>query len=111
MSLVANMLDARSVMEFQVLLDLGLPPPFRRLVQRKLDSPVAVCHDLRHQRGIFSRDVFIVEVLVERKTHHRGIEVYPTVHLVPAYVAHYVVDMQQACGTSQVIVRLANVPG
>ena len=105
------MLHARPVVELQILLDLRLPPPLRRLIQGEFHPPVAVRHHLRHQRRVLGRDVFIVEVLIERKTHHGRVKVYPAVHLIPAHIADYVVNMQQACGAGQVVFPLGNVSG
>jgi hypothetical protein len=35
-------------------------------------------------------------VLVEREAHYLGVEVDPAIHLVPAHVAHHVIDVEQA---------------
>ena len=91
--------------------NLGFAFALRRLVKRELDPVVPVRHHFGHEGRVFGRDVLIVEVLIERKAHHRGVKIYPTVHLVPAHVPDYVVHMQQPCGTRQVVVRFANVSG
>ncbi len=35
-------------------------------------------------------------MLIQREAHHIGVEVDPLIHLVPADVAHHVINMQQA---------------
>jgi len=104
-------LDAGTLVEVEVLLDLGLAAAFGGLVDGELDVAVAVGHDLRHEGGVFGGDVVVVEVLVEAEAHDVGVEVDPLVHGVPADVADDVVDVEEADGTGDVVVRDGLVAG
>src|ERR1700761_3033927 len=50
-------------------------------------------------------------MLVEGKTHNGGVELNPAVHLVPAHIAHHVIDVEQAGRTSQMVLALLDVSG
>ena len=90
--------------EVEILFDLRFLLAFGRLVDGELHVAVAVGHHLRHERGVFGGDVLVVEVLVEREAHDVGVEIDPLVHLVPAHVAHHVVDVEQADGARDRVV-------
>ena len=99
-----DVLHAGPRIEIEILFDLRFLFAFGRLVDGEFDVAVAVGHHLRHQRGVFGGDVFVVEVLIEREAHHAGVEIDPLVHLVPAHVAHHVIDVEQADGARDVVV-------
>ncbi len=106
-----DVLDARTLVEVEVLFDLGLAATFGWLVDGELDVAVAVGHHLGHQSGVFGGYVFVVEVLVEAEAHDVGVEVDPLVHGVPAYVADHVVDVNEANWAGDVVVGDMTVAG
>ena len=106
-----HVLDAGALVEVEVLLDLGLAAAFGGLVDGEFDVAVAVGHDLGHERGVLGGDVVVVEVLVEAEAHDVAVEVDPLVHGVPADVADDVVDVEEADGAGDVVVRDGVVAG
>src|ERR1700677_2880220 len=105
------MLYPGPVVVLEIFLNLRLLAPLGRFIEREFDPSVAVRHDLRHQGRVLGGNVLIVEVLIEGKAHDGGVEVDPTVHLVPAHIAYHVIYVKQACGTSQMVVALPDVSG
>ena len=100
-----DVLDAGAAVEVEVLFDLRFALAFGGFVDGELDVAVAVGHDLGHERGVFGGDVVVVEVLIEAEAHDVFVEPDPLVHGVPADVADAVVDVQQADGARDVILR------
>ena len=93
--LQGDVLRARAVVELEVLLDLALPLPFGRLVDRELDLPLAVRHHLRHQRRVLGRDVLVGEVDHLRHAEDALVELDPVLHAAELDVADDVVDREQ----------------
>src|SRR5206468_2227920 len=56
-----DVLAARPLIELQILVDLGFLLSFRGLIERELDSPVAVGDNLGHQSGVLGGDRLVVE--------------------------------------------------
>jgi hypothetical protein len=106
-----DVLHAGTLVEIEILLDLGFPAAFGGLVDGEFDEAVAVGHDFGHEGGVFGGDVVVVEVLVEGEAHDAGVEIDPVVHGVPAYVADHVVDVEEADGTGDVVVLDGSVSG
>jgi len=90
-----DVLDAGTTVKLEVLLDLGFLFALRRLVDRKLHAVLGIGHHFGAQRGIFGRDVFVVERHELREAEDAGVEISPGVHLAPADVAHTVIDCEQ----------------
>ena len=86
------MLRAGPAVEVEVLLDLALALALGRLVERELDLPRAVGHDLRHQRRVLGRDVLVGEVDHLGHPEHALVEPDPLVHAAELDVADDVVD-------------------
>ena len=95
-SIKGNVLHAWATVEFQVLLDLRLSSSWRGFVDGELNTPTAILHDLRHERGIFCADGSIIEVDELCKAEHTLIESDPLVHFAQFDIAHNVVDGGQA---------------
>src|SRR5207245_447640 len=55
--------------------------PCCRLVDRELDRPGGVTHDLGAKGGVLSADVFVVEADELGETENVAVEFYPVVHL------------------------------
>ena len=91
-----DVLHAFAVVEIEVFLDLRFLFAFGRLVDRKLHEAVAVAHDLAHQRGVFGRDILVVEGQDVAEAHHILVKLHPRIHLVPADVADAMIDILQA---------------
>ena len=91
-----DVLHAGAAVELEVLLDLRSPLALRRLVDRELDPPRAVLHDLRHQRRVLGADVLVVEVNELLEAEHLAVELDPLVHLAFLDVADDVVDGGEA---------------
>ena len=106
-----DVLDARTLVEVEVLFDLRFAAAFGGFIDGELDVAVAVGHHLGHQGGVLGGDVFVVEVLVEAEAHDVGVEVDPLVHGVPAYVADHVVDVDEADWAGDVVVGDMTVAG
>jgi hypothetical protein len=85
-------LATRAAVELQVLVDLTPPLTDCRLVQWEFDAVVAVRHDLRHQRGVFGRDVVADEFGHVHESHDSVVEVHPPVHLTQLDVSDAMVD-------------------
>ena len=103
-----HVLDARAAIKVEILLDLRFLLALRRLVDRKLHAVARVGHHLRAQRGVFGRDVLVVERDQLREAEDASVEVAPRVHLAPADVADAVIDELQA-GLARVPMRLARL--
>ena len=89
-----HVLDSRTAVELEVLLDLTLALALRRLVDRELDLPLAVRHHLRHERRVLGGDVLVREVRELAESEHALVEADPLVHPTELDVA----DMARALG-------------
>ena len=78
------------------LLDLALLLAGRRLVDRELDPPVPVLHDLAHQRRVIGVDDLVVVVDELGEAEHVAVEVHEPVHVAEGDVADAMVDLEQA---------------
>ena len=95
-------------MKFQILLDLRLPLPSAGSLIGNFTRPLpfAITFDISAE--------YSVEMSLSSKCWYSEkpmtsrIEIHPTVHLIPAHIAHHVVDMQQPDGTRQVIISLGD---
>ncbi len=87
-----DVLGTGATVELEVLLDLALALADGRLVERKLDLACAVCHHLRHERGILGRDVLVGEVDHLRHPEHALVERDPLVHAAELDIADDVID-------------------
>ena len=90
-----DVLDAGAAVELEVLLDLALALALGRLVDRELDLPLAVRHDLGHERRVLGRDVLVREVRELREAEHPRVELDPLVHPAELDVADDVVDRDE----------------
>ena len=93
---MAHMLNTFAVVELEVFLHLRFLLAFGRLVDRELYEPVSVAHHLAHERGVFGRDVLVVEGQDVAEAHHILVKFHPGVHLVPADVPDAMIDIEQA---------------
>ena len=95
-----DVLHAGAAVEVQILLDLRLALARGRLVDRELDPPRAVGHDLGHQRRVLGRDRLVGEVDQLGHPEHALVVVDPFLHVPQLDVADHVVDAdQQSVGT------------
>ncbi len=78
------------------LLDLALLLAGRRLVDRELDPPVPVRHDLAHQRRIVGVDHLVVVVDELGEAEDVPVVVDEAVHVAEPDVADAVIDLEQA---------------
>ena len=92
------MLHARAAVEIEVLLDLGFPFSLGRLVDRELDPARSVRHHLRHERGVFGRDVLVVEMLELAEPHDVAVVGDVAVHVPQRHVPDHVVDVEERAG-------------
>ena len=100
-----DVLHPGAAVELEVLLDLALPLPLGRLVDRELDLPLAVRHHLRHERRVLGRDVLVREVRELREAEDALVEADPLVHPAELDVADDVVDRDQPDARSGRAVR------
>ena len=92
-----KVLHARGVVvPVEILLNLALLLTSSRLIDRHLDEVIAARHDLRHQRGILSADVFVIEVLEHREAEDFFVPLHPVVHLAQFNITHCVIDKLQS---------------
>src|SRR5437763_4427527 len=91
-----DVLRAGAAPELDVLLDLALALALGRLVDRELDLPLAVRHDLRHQRRVLRLDLLVAEVEDVRHPEDALVELDPVVHPAELDVADDVVDVREA---------------
>src|SRR4029453_13973992 len=91
-----DVLDARTAVEVQVLVDLGALLARGRLVDGELDAPLAVPDDLGHQRRVLGGDGLVAEVDQLGEAHDPLVELDPLVHPAQLDVADHVVDSLQA---------------
>src|SRR5262249_4909350 len=82
----------------KVLLDLRAPPGLSRLVNGKLDTPVAALNYFGHEGGVFRADVLVVEVHKLCETHDVFVKMDPLVHFAFFDMADDVVDRLEADG-------------
>ena len=99
------MLHTFAVVEIEILFHLRFLFAFGRFIDRELHKAIPVAHDLAHERGVFRRNVLIVEGQDVAETHHILIKFHPRIHLVPTDVAHAMIDIEQA-GLGRIVVRL-----
>jgi hypothetical protein len=97
-------LDARPLVELEILVDLALPLAFGRLVDRKLDLAGAVRHHLAHQRRVLRLNLVVAEMDDVRHPEHPLVELDPMVHLPELDVADDVVDRDQAHAAAVAVV-------
>ena len=91
-----DVLDARTPVEVEVLLDLALAPALGGLVERELDLPLTAEHDLGHEGRVLRGDVLVGEVDHLPEAHHALVEAGPLVHPPELDVADHVVDRLEA---------------
>src|SRR5579884_3579748 len=91
-----DVLRAGAAVELDVLLDLALALALGRLVDRELDLPGAVRHDLGHEGRILGLDLVVPEVEDVRHPEHALVELDPVVHPAELDVADDVVDVREA---------------
>src|SRR5207244_829035 len=91
-----DVLRAGAAVELDVLLDLALALALRRLVDRELDLPLAVRHDLGHERRVLGLDLLVAEVEDVRHPEDALVELDPVVHPAELDVADDVVDVREA---------------
>src|SRR5512133_782750 len=96
LALQRNVLDAGSVVELEVLLDLALALALCRLVDRELDLAAAVRHHLRHQSRVLGLDLVVAEVDDVRHPEDALVELDPVVHATELDVADDMVERLQA---------------
>src|SRR6201995_1817463 len=65
-----HVLHAWTTIEVQILFNLRLPSALRRLIDWELHIAISIRHHLRHQRGVFGRNVLVVKMLIQRKPHY-----------------------------------------
>ena len=90
------MLDAGTAVKLQILLDLGAPARLSRLVDGKLNSPVAALNHFGHQSCVLGADVLIVEMDQLGKAHDMLIKADPIVHLAFFDITDDVIDRFEA---------------
>ena len=66
------------------------------LVDRELDRPAGISHDLGAEGGVFGADVLVVEADELGEPENVAVELYPIVHLSLFHVGDYMVDVFQA---------------
>src|SRR5688500_2829208 len=91
-----DVLDAGAAVELEVLVDLALPLPLGRLVDRELDLAAAVRHHLRHERRVLGLDLVVAEVDDVRHPEDALVELDPVVHPAELDVADDVVERAQS---------------
>ena len=91
-----DMLYPFAVVKLEVFFYLRFLFAFGRLIDRKLHEPVPVAHHLAHQRRVFSGNIFVIEAQDVSEAHHLLIKFHPRIHLVPANIAHAMIDMLQS---------------
>ena len=91
-----DVLGARVEVVVEELLDLALLLAGRGLVDRELDPPVPVLHDLAHQGAVLGVDHLVVVVDELAEAQHVAVEVHEPIHVAQLHVADAVVDLEQA---------------
>ena len=59
-------------------------------------NPISIAHYFTHQCRVFGRNIFIIKSQNIAEAHYVFIKFYPGVHLIPAYIAHTMIHIQQA---------------
>ncbi len=70
----------------------------RRLVDRKLNRPAGITHDLGAEGGVFSADVLVIEADELGEPENVAVELYPVVHFSLFHIGDHMVDVLQANG-------------
>ncbi len=87
------MLHAFAIVELEILLYLRFLFAFGRLVDREFHEPISVAHHLAHERGVFGRDILVVEGQDIFEPHDIFVKFHPRVHLVPTHVPDTMIDV------------------
>src|SRR5690349_985369 len=103
-----NVLAARSLIELEILVDLGFLLAFRRLVERELDAAISVGDDLRHQRRVLGRDGLVVEGNQLLEPEYVGIVLHPLVHRAELDVADAVIHILETDAVGVATTREGN---
>src|SRR5699024_4668239 len=64
---------------------------FGWFVDREFNTPITICHYLRHQCRVFCMNLIVIKRQEVYKSHHVFIPFYPRIHLVPIYVSYHMV--------------------
>src|SRR6266513_236995 len=94
-----------AVVKLEILLHLRFLFAFGRLVDRKFYETISIAHHFAHERRVLGRDVLIVEAEDVSEAHHILVKLHPRIHLVPAYIAHAMIDILQT-GLRRIVMRL-----
>ena len=95
-----------AAVELQVLLDLRLALALGGLVDRELELPAAVGHDLRHQRGVLGGDRLVGEVDQLGHAEDALVVAHPLLHVAELDVPDHVVDAREQRLRGRVVARL-----